>query len=399
MDANVNGSKRIDPHFDTDTADETPAISNTFSEKVCVREEENKSQCIDTQQDQQSDQMQPQCEQTERPIPKKMKELSRSKSNQKDGKFRPISMSQSKRRSISSKRLNVGTLSLLGSLNLIQNNDSDQKADKNDDELLSPIKSQRLKDMNSTVTDKIHETKENSDTLFDNTNQKANDDGPISPYNMVPSPLLVLESIYINAAQAADNFDERSSLLRQDKCHRICEESILEEDHSEVSSPRERSSLKIIKDEPPKLKGLSIEGGILEFCTVTADLSLILNDNNKLEKETKKTSIYDIIDDDNNIDKLEVSSYISPIKGNCLPSEHPFSIEHIANFCFPSGVPIDFVSEETANDATSNSGTPLTIAVTYPKIIFDMHIHLNTFKIYTYTYIDLYRFCIIRDRK
>jgi hypothetical protein len=121
------------------------------------------------------------------------------------------------------------------------------------------------------------------------------------------------------------------------------------------SSPRT-----VVKDEPPKLKGLSIEGGILEFCTVNADLSLILNDSNKLKKETKKASIYDIVDDDNgHIDKLDVSSYISPRKGNCLPSEHPFSIEHIANFCFPSGVPIDFVSKETADYATSNSGRNL----------------------------------------
>jgi hypothetical protein len=261
MDANVNISKRIDPHFDTDTEDETPAISNTPSEKVCVKEEENQLQCIDAQQNQQSGQLQQQCEQTERPISKKMKELSGPKSNQTDGKFRPISMSQSKRRSISSKRLDVGTLSLLESLNLIQNNDSDQKADKrishipnlattenlvnkdakNDDVSLSPIiKSQILKDMDSTVDDRLYETKENSDIVFDNTNQKATGDGSISSYDIVASSLLVLEPIYVSAAQAADNVDEQPLFKssRQEKCHRICEDTILEEDHSEVSSPR-----------------------------------------------------------------------------------------------------------------------------------------------------------------
>jgi hypothetical protein len=350
MEINVNDSRKMDPHFDTDTEDETPAISNTTSEKVCVEEKENQNQ-----------QVQQQFEQNERPFSKKMKELRRFKSNQSDGNFRPISMSQSKRRSISSKRLDVGTLSLLESLNIshIPNVTTIEHVVNKDDNcnemsVNSIRKNPILKDISSAIDDQLHETKENNDITFDNTNQKANEDGSIPSYETIPSPLVALESIYANALQSTDDIDERSlfKLSKQAKLHRFsCGHIILEDDHSEVSSPRS-----ITDDESLKLKGLSIEGGILEFCTINADLSQIL-DENKHKKESKKASIYDIVDDDNDSrDKLEVSSYISPIKNNCLPSEQPFSIEHIANFCFPSGVPIDFVSKETANYATSNSG-------------------------------------------
>jgi hypothetical protein len=49
--------------------DEYPAISDTPSEKVCVKEKENRLECIDAQQNQQSGQFQQRCEKAERSFP------------------------------------------------------------------------------------------------------------------------------------------------------------------------------------------------------------------------------------------------------------------------------------------------------------------------------------------
>ena len=107
-----------------------------------------------------------------------------------------------------------------------------------------------------------------------------------------------------------------------------------------------------------KLSGL-MDGGMLEFCTVDLDLLNMLHDKTlKNSEKNLKKSIYDIDNDNSSsiaFDPTLLSSYFPPKKSFHTPIEN-FSIEHIHDFCFPSGVYVDFVSEEEANDLTNTSG-------------------------------------------
>lgn len=370
IDADVNSPKRTEPHIDTNTEDVTPAFSNAPDEKNIIEEKESQLQNVYRQKNQQSFQSQKcrnQLKGTEKQYPKFLKGSQRFKSNENDQKFRPISMSQS--RSIASKRLDIGTFSLLESLNLIQSTDSNDINEKKDNTICyilpasntenvvnngGNINHDNIKNLNDgkcDTTDKDCKIKDNDDKVFCITNQYSNDDGSTSSCD-VASPFLVLDSIYPKAAEIIENIEEDSpfKLSKEEQYDKSPpRNAVFQEKLPGINPP--------IKDEVLKLKGLSREGGILEFCTVNADLSLLLNENNIHKKETKKKSVYDIIDDDNDhVNRLKISSYISPKKSNCLPSEQIFSIDHVHDFCFPSGVPIDFVSKDTANYFTNSSG-------------------------------------------
>ena len=153
-----------------------------------------------------------------------------------------------------------------------------------------------------------------------------------------------------------------------------------------------------------------LEGGILEFCTVDMNiLSLLsrdyinkhndakancnsldsnsddrsMDDGLRLPSNKPPPSVYDIdsptcsnnnsninsynnnnnsyssvggIDDDSKENIMDISAFITPKKSCCIPSSN-FSIEHIHDFCFPSGVPVDFVSLKQAKILTDSSGT------------------------------------------
>jgi hypothetical protein len=111
-----------------------------------------------------------------------------------------------------------------------------------------------------------------------------------------------------------------------------------------------------------QVQGLLDGKGLLEFCTVDADLSSLLQDESK-EKEIqienkRKKSVYDIDDFDEknkNSFTASYSSSIPPIKSHCAPSQN-FSIEHIHDFCFPSGVSVHFYPQAKADRLTNTSG-------------------------------------------
>ena len=138
-----------------------------------------------------------------------------------------------------------------------------------------------------------------------------------------------------------------------------------------------------------------LEGGILEFCTVDMNILSLLSRNNTNNADsysidsnsTCKSEIGNTndglrlvsnkpsnnsnnntnnitagsdgnvssIDDDSKENIVDISTFITPKKSCCIPVGN-FSIEHIHDFCFPSGVPIDFVSPKQAKILTDSSG-------------------------------------------
>ena len=145
-----------------------------------------------------------------------------------------------------------------------------------------------------------------------------------------------------------------------------------------------------------------LEGGILEFCTVDMNILSLLSrsninntdscsiDSNSTCKSAKGNTHDGLrlisnqpsnnsnnnndtnnitagsdgngsdgnvssIDDDSKENIVDISAFITPKKSCCIPVGN-FSIEHIHDFCFPSGVPVDFVSPKQAKILTDSSG-------------------------------------------
>lgn len=121
-----------------------------------------------------------------------------------------------------------------------------------------------------------------------------------------------------------------------------------------------------------------MDGGVLEFCTVDMNLLALLSSKGAVDfscysdgGNMSSNSSYRSMDERNTNTSgsrtsgtdasseesvMDISSYASPEKSCCIPSQS-FSIEHIHDFCFPSGVPIDFVSVKEAKNLTDSSGT------------------------------------------
>ena len=355
------------------------------------------------------------------------KEKHSSMSIQKSGhnsvnSYRPVSMSLSRRRSVTSASLDVGTLALLESLNLLSTNNAgsnidstnsyDHSAthtppysipDKNngtnggtyfDDNV---IDNQKYKDDNDNdneedndILDELRDSYDENDIGY--PNGKLNDLIPIdSVYRDIPQPLEVIHEdspYYFSTNNSPEKIRVKLDELKERRTRRsVLPSQVSSQVSEQVLNNNNNLDLSVGKN-IVTVPGL-MAGGVLEFCTVDADiLSLMLDEvtyaniNNKncsgsgggsgnndsgrdqddddvKVVEVRKKSIYDIIDDDS-FSPLSPpvtlpSSYIPPNKSYCMPSDN-FTIEHIHDFCFPSGVSVDFVSEQKATILTESSG-------------------------------------------
>lgn len=312
-----------------------------------------------------------------------------SKSSANQASIRPISMSLARRKSIVSKRFDTDTLALLESLNLINTNDTetiisddegkhsttfngkkicedDVDDDGDDDTVTTPI-----------TTDNVSVEGDHEGTFdeFDDVNS-----GNLHSANMSLSHLgllprlgsmdIIYEEKMPYSAENHENspyyFSTNNSpthnprvKLKELKARKQMKKAF-------NKAPPETNSL--FSNEMKNMRGLMAGDGILEFCTVDADLFVFLKDlksdaKNDSGKDSKK-SAYDIDDNDDDaqcksrdMKKLiaSYSSHITPKKTHCLPSMN-FSIEHIHDFCFPSGVPVQFMTKQRADQITDSAG-------------------------------------------
>lgn len=306
----------------------------------------------------------------------KITSMTLAKAGSNHGAIRPISMSLARRKSVVSKRFDTDTLDLLESLNLINKNDSERQDNFEDD----PTQ------------------------LYFSPNGESNcDDGVYDDEDDVYQPAVV--RALPEGSESANSFDDEDDICRKDVITfdkagipNFCAMDVIYEENtprpvkvldsslyhfSTNTSPakpkiklneikarklmRKLSIKKILTSSPAganQIRGLLDGKGLLEFCTVDADLSSLLQDDSiekDMQKEKKvKKSVYDVDDftDERNKNSNFIASNISciaPTKSHSAPSQS-FSIEHIHDFCFPSGVPIHFHPQEKADRLTDTTG-------------------------------------------
>ena len=319
--------------------------------------------------------------------------LTFNKSSAIQASIRPISMSLARRKSIVSKRFDTDTLALLESLNLINTNDNENVVsddegkhsggsvgkkicdnedgdddDGDDDTITTP----RTTD-NISVDGDHHE--EGTYDECDELNSSNLHAGNISHSNLGSlSHLGSMDIIYEEKMPYSAEYHENSPYYfstNNSPTHnpRVKLKELKARKHMKKAfnkAPPEMNSL--FSNESKNVRGLMAGDGLLEFCTVDADLFVFLKDLktdaiNDSGKESKK-SAYDIDIDDNDaqcktrdMKKLiaSYSSHIAPKKTHCLPSVN-FSIEHIHDFCFPSGVPLQYLNKQRADEITDSAG-------------------------------------------
>lgn len=304
--------------------------------------------------------------------------MTMAKAGSNHGAARPISMSLARRKSVVSKRFDTDTLDLLESLNLINKNDSERQDTFEDDPTqlyFSPhgetncddiaYNDDAEEDMPNMVRVKSEVPEnENSFDDFDDVRRKDASGyekplNPISAFNTMDviyeenTPRPEKEKHFENSPYYFST--NASPANPKVKLNEIKARKLI----------RKLSQRKISTASPigaNQVQGLLDGKGLLEFCTVDADLSSLLQDES-IEKEIqtenkRKKSVYDIDDFDEknkNSFTASYSSSIPPIKSHCAPSQN-FSIEHIHDFCFPSGVPVHFYPQAKADRLTNTSG-------------------------------------------
>jgi hypothetical protein len=317
-----------------------------------------------------------------------------SKSGNKNGNSRPISMSLAKRKSVVSNRFDTDTLALLGSLNLINLNDPEKS--EYEDEI--PAKSYYSPNGQSNMDDVI------SDSDYDNRmsylsvgsleyHDKAQHSGDESEdihrggtlistaEKNIHSNFGIMDVIYEENAPYMGHIREKSPYyfstnnspvnpkvkLIELKPKKQMRASIQKHYPSAENSPTPASTS--TSTSTRDISGLLEGDGLLEFCTVDADLCLFLKSKEEIivedENKLSKKSIYDIkeseINEAENKKKNLLASYstfITPKKSHSLPAQN-FSIEHIHDFCFPSGIRVDFLDSDYAELITKSSGRKL----------------------------------------
>ena len=317
----------------------------------------------------------------------------------KNGNSRPISMSLAKRKSVVSNRFDTDTLALLGSLNLINLNDPEKTEYEEDD---IPAKSYFSPNGASNIDDLVSNN-ENNDNDYDydvngsNNNRmsylnmnsceyydKAHSSDELNEINRngiisnsaekgIHSNFSTMDVIYEENAPFMDHIREKSPYYFSTnnspvnpkiKLIELKPKKNMKTSTQKLSPPNDLSPARTLSRD---ICGLLDGDGILEFCTVDADLFSLLKNKEIIEiientDKISKKSIYDIDDSDNCEidDKKEkllasYSSFITPKKSHSLPCFN-FSIEHIHDFCFPSGIRIDYFDPIYADLITSSSG-------------------------------------------
>jgi hypothetical protein len=305
--------------------------------------------------------------------------MTTAKAGSNHGAARPISMSLARRKSVVSKRFDTDTLDLLESLNLINKNDSERQDTFEDDPTqlyFSPngesncddgVYNDETEENVPTVVRVKSDASENANSFNDHDDVRRKDTATFDKM-VIPSPAFnTMDVIYEENTPRPekDKFFENSPYYFSTNASPANPKVKLNEIKARKLI-RKHSQRKISTTSPRganQIRGLLDGKGLLEFCTVDADLSSLLLDNS-VEKEIKtgkktKKSVYDIDDfpDDKTKSNFTASysSCIPPIKSHCAPSQN-FSIEHIHDFCFPSGVPVHFYPQDKADRLTNTTG-------------------------------------------
>ena len=328
-----------------------------------------------------------------------------SKSGNKNGNSRPISMSLAKRKSVVSNRFDTDTLALLGSLNLINLNDPEKS--EYEDEIpaksyFSPNGQSNMDDVlfDSDYDNRMSYLSEGSLEYHDrDKTQHSGDESddlhrggtPISTAEKnTHSNFGIMDVIYEEIAPYQDHIREKSPYyfstnnspvnpkvkLIELKPRKQMRASIQKHYPSAENSPTPASASTSTRD----ISGLLEGDGLLEFCTVDADLCLFLKNKEEImvedESKVSKKSIYDIHESENNEVEnkkknllASYSTFITPKKSHSLPAQN-FSIEHIHDFCFPSGIRVDFLDPDYAELITKSSGRKFFILFLFHSILF-----------------------------
>lgn len=305
--------------------------------------------------------------------------MTMAKAGSNHGTARPISMSLTRRKSVVSKRFDTDTLDLLESLNLINKNDSERQDTFEDDPTqlyFSPNGQSNCddggyideaEDNAFTVVRTKSEVTENANSYDDHEDVRRKEPATFEKTINAPPAFNTMDVIYEENTPRPekDKFFENSPYYFSTNASPVNPKVKLNEIKARKLI-RKLSQRKISTSSPRganQIRGLLDGKGLLEFCTVDADLSSLLLDDSvekalQTEKKTKK-SVYDIDDFDDEKSKrsftASYSSCIPPTKSHCAPSQN-FSIEHIHDFCFPSGVPLHFHPQDKADRLTNTTG-------------------------------------------
>ena len=358
-----------------------------------------------------------------------------SKSGNKNGNSRPISMSLAKRKSVVSNRFDTDTLALLGSLNLINLNDPEKS--EYEDEI--PAKSYFSPNGQSNIDDVISDGDYDSRMSYlsvgsleyhDKTQHSGDESDdmhrggtPLSTAEKnIHSNFGIMDVIYEENAPYMDHIREKSPYyfstnnspvnpkvkLNEIKSKKQMKALVQKHYPSAENSPTPASTSTSTSTSTRDICGLLERDGLLEFCTVDADLCLFMKSKEEMivedENKTSKKSIYDIHESENNEAEnkkknllASYTTFITPKKSHSLPALN-FSIEHIHDFCFPSGIRVDFLDPDYAELITSSSGRNLFYFILIQSEFFEvLFFALFNFSLHFRTHYTIHTFFFDRN--